>query len=392
MRDFPFPGSKIVFFGNPKDMHNLFAEIFGEEQTFPSGKNPSESSADFPIEKEDCAACNARDCPIRKAPYGSTQPAPSLMEALRSEKLKLDIAEREAVLARQAMGVDEVADLFSLKVKPHPELAVPYEPGENVEAPILIKTPFGRITFPDMPKPDRDRQKRVYETSMKASKGAFDSLKDRLDATLADVRKIEKKRKDAELDDLASRLYSRMSKHFYRERGSRLSRINELTPHVSELFEENRKLKADLAAKVEVLDFYKSAVANPESVNWNTSGRRPGAAFVYVTGEEFDTLKALKAGTASVTVNPAPVQEHPWIEWIDPETGKFIMPTLNTLIEVSDPRIDGGEPQTLIRTPTGSNSVRFGYREGEVNVFLTSANGVVKPFGFKESKWRYKKT
>lgn len=401
-RDFPFPGAKIVFIDNPADVHNLLSEIFGED--FPVGKNPTESDADFPIGKDDlaaeCAECPVKDCDERLAAYeGADEPDGKMLRALkdkafrdamRTEKLKLDIVEREAQLARQAIRSNPPylwsapsAEEFAKGVEALSKalgVASPKVPKDR------IMTPKFKVSFPFMEKPAEPKGEK-YKVNLDLGK-PFESLKERIDATLADVRKAEKKRKDAELDDLAGRLFKKMSHQFYRDRGLRLSRINELTRHVSELFEENRTLKHNLRDKEEVLGYYKKAVANPESITWNTSGRSASAAFIFVTTEEFETLKALKAGTAKVVPADKPA-EPGWFDFIDPETGKLVLPMQYVTVEVSDPRVNGGRVQTLVRV-FEAEGVRFTYRPGGVNVFFTSPNGIVTPFGFEQAKWRYK--
>ncbi len=390
-RDFPFPGAKIVFIYNPADVHNLLSEIFGED--FPIGKNPTESDADFPIGKDDlaaeCAECPVKDCDERLAAYeGADEPDGKMLRALkdkafrdamRTEKLKLDIAERETVLVRQAMlgrGPDAILpDGSMVDVKTTSKI-----PKDH------IATPKFKVSFPFIDKPAAPKGEK-YKVDLDLGK-PFESLKERIDATLADIRKIEKKRKDAELDDLAERLFKKMSHQFYRDRGLRLSRINELTRHVSELFEENWTLKHDLRDKEKVIGFYEAAVKNHGSIEWNKAADRKAGHLVYVSDDEFETLKALEAGTAKVVPADKPAEPE-WFDFIDPETGNFVVPMQYVTVEVSDPNVNGGRAQTLIRVYE-AEGVRFTHRSSGTIVFFTSPNGIVTPFDFKTAKWRYK--
>lgn len=396
-RDFPFPGAKIVFIDNPVDVHNLLSEIFGED--FPIGKNPTESDADFPIGKDDlaaeCAECPVKDCDERQAAYeGADEPDGKMLRALkdkafrdamRTEKLKLDIVEREAVLARQAMIPDSPylwpapsAEDFAKGVEALRKAAGAASPKIPKDH---IATPKFKVSFPFIDKPAAPKGEK-YKVNLDLGK-PFESLKERIDATLADVRKAEKKRKDAELDDLAARLFKKMSHQFYRDRAFRLSRIDELLGQVD-------KLTTELRNKETVIDFYKKAVDNPESVGWNKAADKKTGHFVYVTDDEFDTLKALKAGTAKVVPADKPA-EPVWFDFIDPETGNLVVPMQYVTIEVSDPRVNGGRVQTLVRVYE-AEGVRFTHRSSGTTVFFTSPNGDVTPFGFEQAKWRYKPT
>lgn len=430
-RDFPFPGAKIVFIDNPEDVHNLLSEIFGED--FPIGKNPTESKADFPIGKDDpcsecpvkgcadrtaayegaddepcpiglddpvaqdCTSCDVKDCKVRVVPFGATVPVKTsskkemsralkdnaLRDALRTEKLKLDIIEREAQLARQAMVPRSPhlwpapsAEEFAKGVEALRKAigaASPKVPKDH------ISTPKFKVSFPFMEKPAEPKGEK-HKVNLDLGK-AFEPLKERIEATLADIRKAEKKRKDAELDDLAARLYKSMSHQFYRDRAFRLSRIDELLGQVDKLTDELRN-------KEKVIDFYKKAVDNPESVDWNKTADKKTGHFVYLAADEFDTFKALKAGTAKVSLASKPV-EPMWFDFVDKEVGKFVFPERYATVEISDPNVNGGRVQTLVRVDEHSG-VRFQHRPSGTTIFFTSPNGVVTPFGFESAKWRYK--
>lgn len=334
-RDFPFPGAKIVFIDNPEDVHNLLAEIFGEkiatsiekgDLPFPRGMNPPESKADFPIGKDDlddvCAECPIRDCPDRTAAYE---------------------------------GADDEETCYLL-------LDGPKVPKDH------ISTPKFKVSFPFMEKPAEPKGEK-YKVDLDLGK-TFEPLKERIEATLADIRKAEKKRKDTELDDLATRLFKKMSHQFYRDRAFRLSRIDELLGQVD-------KLTAELRNKEKVIGFYEEAVKNTGSIDWNKTADRKAGHLVYVTDDEFETLKALEAGTAKVVPADKPAEPE-WFDFIDPETSKLVLPMQYVTVEVSDPRVNGGRVQTLVRV-FEAEGVRF-----------TSPNGIATPFGFDQAKWRYK--
>ena len=386
-RDFPFRGAKIVFIDNPADFHNLLSEIFGED--FPIGKNPTESDADFPIGKDDlaaeCAECPVKDCDERLAAYeGADEPDGKMLraikdkafrDAMRTEKLKLDIVEREAQLARQAMlgrGPDAILPDGSM-VDVKTSMKIPKD---------HIMTPKFKVSFPLMEKPAAPEGEK-YKVNLDLGK-PFESLKERIDATLADVRKAEKKRKDAELDDLAERLFKKMSHQFYRDRGLRLSRINELLGQVD-------KLTSDLRNKEKVIGFYEEAVKNAGSIDWNKAADREAGHLVYVTDDEFETLKALKGGTAKVVPARATVVvDHEWVDFVDPVTGTLIVPLGGSKVEVQSQHRGGTLLQQLVRVESSHPAaLRFTYRKGGVTVFFTSDNGVVTPFDFGVSKWRY---
>lgn len=406
-RDFPFPGAKIVFIDNPADVHNLLSEIFGEN--FPIGKNPTESEADFPIGKDDpCAECPVKDCDERTAAYeGADDEDKSMLralkdKALRTARLKADIVEREAQLARQAMNGPgailpdgSTADLKTSRyLWPAPsaeEFAKGVEAlrkaagavGRDLLAPKVpkdrISTPKFKVSFPFIDKPAKPKDE-TFKVDLDLGK-AFEPLKERIEATLADIRKAEKKRKDTELDDLAARLFKKMSHQFYRDRAFRLSRIDELLGQVD-------KLTSDLRNKEKVIGFYEEAVKNAGSIDWNKTADRKAGHLVYVTDDEFETLKALEAGTAKVVPADKPA-EPVWFDFIDPETGNFVVPMQYVTVEVSDPNVNGGRVQTLIRVYE-AEGVRFTHRSSGTIVFFTSPNGIVTPFDFKTAKWRYK--
>lgn len=163
----------------------------------------------------------------------------------------------------------------------------------------------------------------------------------------------------------------------------RLSRIDELLGQVD-------KLTSELRNKEKVIGFYEEAVKNTGSIDWNKAADRKAGHLVYVTDDEFETLKALKAGTAKVVPAEKPAEPE-WFDFIDPETGNFVVPMQYVTIEVSDPNVNGGRVQTLVRVYE-AEGVRFTHRSSGTAVFFTSPNGIVTPFGFETAKWRYKPT
>lgn len=348
-------GVYMVNLSNPTEVDNFFRQIFGETSDFPNGKNPSDPVRAFPNGKkipvtnfelgtpyvgdfdttaEDCSACRAKDCQIRKAPYGSTTPAPSLREAversvkdkalrdalktekpkaatfhddvmamLRAEKVKADLKYREAQLARQVMAPDAVlADgtMFGFKTFSDRNGFTSKDLAEAARK-MYGKAASDYLWPSDAPMkglsgdPSKDKMKKPVIKPMFSEKFAkeMEDLASKLDA-------VQKKARNDAQEALAEKLYARLSKHFYRDRAARYSRTAELLSQVNSLTEENRKLKADLRAKGEAMDHYKRAVANPESVSWNTSHDKATGAFIYVTAYEFDTLKALADGSATV--------------------------------------------------------------------------------------------
>lgn len=435
-RDFPFPGAKIVFIDNPADVHNLLSEIFGED--FPIGKNPTESEADFLIGKDDpcsecpvkgcadrtaayegaddepcpiglddpvaqdCTSCDMKDCKVRVVPFGATVPVKAssekemsralkdkaLRDALRTEKLKLDIIEREAQLARQAMAPRSPYLWPAPSAEEFVEAITRYRDAANRFMPKVLKEseiPERVQTTVAPPKVMKPKAEVNYNLGK-----PFDSLRKVIEDAQKTVRAATKKRKDAELDDLAGRLFKKMSHQFYRDRGLRLSRINELTRHVSELFEENRTLKHDLRDKEKVIGFYRAAVENHDSVDWNKDADRKTGHLVYITDDEFETLKALDGGTAKVV--PAPIDPL-WFDFVDKETGKFVVPKRGMEIEVLSQRSTGSLLQRLVSVEaTHPAALRFTHRPSGVTLFFTSMTGSVVPFGFETSKWRYKPT
>lgn len=317
-------GVLVVHVENPEELHSILNQIFGEDD-FPNGKNPTESAGSFPSGKfpdiwpemptkrlddgdypnaEDCTACNAKDCPIRKAPYGSTVPAPSLREAME----------------------------------------------------------------------------RTYDRMAK-------------DKALRDAMQ-KKARADAE-DALAKKLYDKLSKHFYRDRAARYSRTAELLSQVNSLTEENRALKADLRAKGEAMDHYKRAVANPESISWNTSHDKATGAFIYVTGYEFDTLKALADGSAvvlpaakkDVVVKPTHSPEPVWFHFIDPETGRLVVPMINAWVAVKTGFVT---TQVMQRVEADhERAIRLNHRPGGISLWFNPKGDTFAPFDLAEAEWRY---
>lgn len=347
-------GVLVVHVENPEELHSILNQIFGEDD-FPSGKFPDIwpemptthfDDGDYP-KAEDCTACDAKDCPIRKAPYGSTVPAPSLREAMertydrmvkdkalrdamKTEKLKADLKYREAKLARETMVPDPVGFTSKDLAEAVRKMTTPFPGAESsylwpTEPNLNLGVPYGD--------PSKDKLKKPVIKP---------KFVEEIDGLVAKLGAMQKKARENAEDALAEKLYKRLSKNFYRDRAARYSRTAELLSQVNNLTEENRKLKADLSAKGEAMEHYKRAVANPDSLSWNTSHDKRTGAFVYVTDYEFDTLKALADGSATViptskndaVVKPTASPEPVWFRFIDPETGSLTVPMLNAWVVV----------------------------------------------------------
>lgn len=105
---------------------------------------------------------------------------------------------------------------------------------------------------------------------------------------------------------IAKDLYGRLSKHFYRDRGSRLSRIEELLAANVRLSEESRALKtriSELEVDIKAKDVLTSSKTTEMKLAFEFD--KVNRNLVLITDEERDTLRALAEGTAAVIpVNP----------------------------------------------------------------------------------------
>lgn len=424
-------GVYMVNLSNPTEVDNFLRQICGETSAFPVGKTPSDpNDGDYP-NAEDCSVCSAKGCLIREVPYGSTTPAPAptlrevversvknkalrdalktekpkaatfhddVMAMLRAERVKVDLKYREAKLAQQAMAPDAVlADgtMFGFKTLADRNGFTSKDLAEAARK-MYGKAASDYLWPSDAPMkglsgdPSKDKMKKPVIKPMFSEKFAkeMEDLASKLDA-------VQKKARDDAQEALAEKLYARLSKHFYRDRAARYSRTAELLSQVNSLTEESRKLKADLRAKDEAMTYYKRAVANPESVSWNTSHDKATGAFVYVTGYEFDTLKALADGSATViptskkdvVANATTATESGWFHFVDPETGSLTVPMLNAWVVVKTGFVTTRVMQRV--EADHERAIRLNHRPGGVSLWFNPKGDTFTPFDLAEAEWRY---
>lgn len=133
--------------------------------------------------------------------------------------------------------------------------------------PTKVETPAFRVSFPHIGKPETEVSTgKKFTTAFAVPKSEADKVRAVIDSLAGGGKAPE----DDPLETLARLLYKRLGKHFYRERGSRLSRIDELHTANAELVARSR------AAEARINELADRALAAENRVVELESAQNPG--------------------------------------------------------------------------------------------------------------------
>ena len=133
-----------------------------------------------------------------------------------------------------------------------------------------VETPTFGVSFSHAGKPETSVSAERFATAFTVAKSKVDKVRAAIDSLAGGGKTTE----DDPLETLAGLLYKRLGKHFYRERGSRLSRIDELHTTNAELVARSRAAEARINELVDRALAAENRVAELESGNTDDEVRR----------------------------------------------------------------------------------------------------------------------
>lgn len=137
--------------------------------------------------------------------------------------------------------------------------------------PPKVETPAFRVSFPHIGKPEAEVSTgKKFATTFAVAKSEAEKVRAAIDSLAGGGKATE----DDPLETLARHLYRRLGKHFYRERGSRLSRIDELHTTNAELVARSRAAEARINELADRALAAENRVAELESGNTDAEVRR----------------------------------------------------------------------------------------------------------------------